>query len=80
MRLRIYTREGCDQCRMLREYLNNRCIMFDEINTTLNNAAKREMLEMSGSGETPQVEIGERIVIGFDQGLLDQELANQGLI
>jgi glutaredoxin len=80
MRVRIYTREGCDQCRMLKEYLNNRCIMFEEINTTLNNSAKRQMLEMSGSGETPQTEIGDRIVIGFDQGLLDEEFTNEGLI
>ena len=78
----IYTRAFCGYCAAARKLLKNKGVDFNEIDVTMNQELRKEMVERSGRKTVPQIFIGGRHVGGYDdinalekQGRLDELLA-----
>ena len=80
MQVIVYTTTTCPFCSMLKKYLQEKTVAFTEKLVDQNDAAQKEMIEVSGGfmGVPFTVvtdETGSRqSVIGFDKGKLDQVL------
>jgi glutaredoxin-like YruB-family protein len=57
----------CPFCYVLKEFLKEKGIEFEEIDVSKDEKARDEMIKKSGRLEAPIVEIDGEIVVGFDK-------------
>lgn len=77
MKVKIYTTPTCHFCNMAKKYFETKNITYEEIDVSKDLNAAREMIEKTGQMGVPVIEIGDRIIIGFNRNALDRIL--QGL-
>ena len=73
-KVRIYTISTCPYCKMLKEFLLQNNIQFEELNVGENREYFQEMLEKTGQLGVPVVEIKGKIIVGFDKEEIKKEL------
>ncbi len=71
-KIKIYSTPSCVYCKMLKDYLSQKKIVFEDIDVAINHAAGREMVKKSGQMGVPVAIITtdngkEEIIIGFDK-------------
>ena len=70
----IYSTPTCPYCNLVKDYLNQRSIEFEEKDVSLDRTAAREMIEKSGEMGVPQIDINGTIIVGFNRDAIDEEL------
>lgn len=69
----IYTQALCGYCSAARALLDDKGVDYQEIDVTLRNDRRKEMMSRSGRRTLPQIFIGERHIGGYDAlAALDQ--------
>ncbi len=76
----VYSTETCPYCVMVKEYLKEKGIEFEEIDVGSNKEKAQEMVEKSGQMGVPVLEIGEKIVIGFNKEKIDALLKEKEIV
>ncbi|UCG09846.1 MAG: glutathione S-transferase N-terminal domain-containing protein [Dehalococcoidia bacterium] len=71
----IYSTPTCPHCRRAKEYLTGKGIAYVDHNVAEDREKAREMIQKSGQMGVPVIVIGDEIVVGFDQPLLDKLLS-----
>jgi len=62
----VYTTTTCPYCVLLKNFLHEQGIPFEEVNVQLDANAARKLVETTGQMGVPQTEINGKWVIGFD--------------
>lgn len=70
----IYTQNDCPPCKVVKMFLNDQKITFNEKNITTDDSARNELIQTYQAHSTPTVVIGEQVIIGFDLKKLEQAL------
>ena len=73
-KVRIYTISTCPYCKMLKEFLLQNNIQFEELNVGENKEYFQEMLKKTGQLGVPVIEINGKIIVGFDKEEIKKEL------
>lgn len=73
-RVIIFTTPTCTFCNATKRYLRERGIKFREVDVSRDPAAARDMVRRSGQQGVPVIDIGGRIVVGFDRPKIDRLL------
>ncbi len=73
-RVIVFTTPTCGFCNATKNYLRQRGIRFNEVDVSRDAAAARDMVRRSGQSGVPVVDIGGRLVVGFDRPKIDQLL------
>ncbi len=73
-RVRIFSTPVCPYCVTLKEYLKSHLVEFEDIDVSKDKVALDEMIEKSDQMGVPVIEIGEKIVIGFDKSVINELL------
>ncbi|MBN1315060.1 MAG: PDZ domain-containing protein [Anaerolineales bacterium] len=71
----VYSTPTCGFCRQVKSYLHQRGTRFTEFDVSSDQAAAREMIQLSGQQGVPVVVIDGQVVIGFNRPRIDQLLA-----
>ncbi len=71
----IYSTPTCPYCKMAKTYLGEKGIAFTDIDVSLDPAKAEEMIQKSGQMGVPVLDIGSRIIVGFDRAQIDAALA-----
>jgi glutaredoxin 3 len=74
-KIKVYTTPTCPWCRMLKDYLAERKIEFENIDVSADRKAADEMVEKSGQMGVPQIEINGKMIVGFNRDAIEEELA-----
>jgi len=74
MSIAVYTTPSCSYCRLVKDWLRQRNIRFDEYNVAADPRKADELVRKSGQMGVPVTDINGRIVIGFNQAALEQAL------
>jgi len=67
MKVKIYTTPFCPYCQMAKEFLKQRGVKFEEVNVQEDRGAALEMIQKTGQNGVPVIEIGDKIIVGFNQ-------------
>jgi len=59
---------------MVKKYLRDRKIEFEDIDVSLDRSKAEEMVKISGQMGVPVILIDKRVIIGFDQGKIENAL------
>jgi glutaredoxin-like YruB-family protein len=70
----IFTTPTCTYCNMTKKYLREKGIRFKEVDVSRDPAAAKDMVRRSGQMGVPVLDIGGKIVIGFDRPKINQYL------
>lgn len=73
-RVIIFTTPTCTYCNMAKKYFRERGIKFKDVDVSRDMAAARDMVRRSGQQGVPVIDIGGKIVVGFDRQKIDKYL------
>ncbi|MCK4329104.1 thioredoxin family protein [candidate division WOR-3 bacterium] len=75
-KIKVYSTPFCPYCSMVKDFLKKKGVEFEDIDVSIDQEAARKMIEKSGSMGVPQIEINDKIIVGFDQNAIERELQN----
>ncbi len=75
--IRVYSTPTCPYCTMLKKYLDQKGVKYQNIDVSKDHEAAKQMIAKSGQMGVPQTEINGKIIVGFDKDGIDAELANK---
>jgi glutaredoxin 3 len=73
-RVTVYTTTTCPYCVMVKNFLREQGVPFEEVNVQRDPIAARKLVETTGQIGVPQIEIDGQWVIGFDPNAILQLL------
>lgn len=74
-KIKVYSTPTCPHCVMLKDWLKEKGIEFEDIDVASNQEAAQEMISKSGQMGVPQIEINGKLIVGFDREAIEKELA-----
>ena len=72
--VKVYSTSTCHYCVMVKEFLKNNNIQFEDINVGMNPQAGQEMIDKSGQMGVPVLDIDGQIIVGFDKDAISKAL------
>jgi glutaredoxin-like YruB-family protein len=72
--VKVYSTATCPYCKMVKEYLKENNIEFEDIDVGADSDAAQQMVEKSGQMGVPVVEIDGVIIVGFNKPAIAKEL------
>lgn len=66
-RVIVFSTPTCTFCNMVKKYFREENIKFRDVDVSRDPLAARDMLRRSGQQGVPVVDIGGKIVVGFDR-------------
>ncbi|MCL4395210.1 MAG: glutathione S-transferase N-terminal domain-containing protein [Chloroflexi bacterium] len=76
-RVIVFSTPTCTYCNSAKTYLRTKGIRFNDVDVSRDMAAARDMARRSGQTGVPVIDIGGRIVVGFNRPKIDQLLGLQ---
>ncbi len=73
-RVIIFTTPSCSFCRTAKSYLRQQGVPFKDVDVSRDPVAARDMVRRSGQQGVPVLDIGGKIVVGFDRPKIDRLL------
>tara|TARA_Y100000310_G_scaffold320949_1_gene377946 strand:+ start:599 stop:835 length:237 start_codon:yes stop_codon:yes gene_type:complete len=72
----VYSRPTCPWCKKLKDWLKKKKVEFEDIDLyeTQNAKFRDVMIEKTGQMSVPVTQIGEKIIVGFDEKKLQEAL------
>lgn len=70
----IYSTPICHFCNLAKEYFKAHNISYTEYNVASDMEKRKEMVEMTGQLGVPVIQIGDQIVVGFREDVIEQML------
>ena len=73
-RVILFTQPDCPPCHIVKLFLSERGVEFEERDIVRDSAALRDLTDTYHSHSTPTLVIGEEVMIGFNPERLDEIL------
>ena len=70
----VFSTPTCGYCNMAKRYFRQHNIHFRDVDVSRDAAAARDLVRRSGQMGVPVIEIGGKLVIGFDKPKINQLL------
>ena len=71
----VFSTPTCSFCTMAKKYFRDKGIKFTDIDVSRDQAAARDMVRRSGQMGVPVIDIGCKIIVGFNRPQIDQLLS-----
>jgi glutaredoxin-like YruB-family protein len=76
----VYSTKSCPWCVKTKRYLDSLSVSYDSIDVGTDKEAAKEIVEKTRQRGVPVVKIGERYIVGFDQGAIQSALKEEGVV
>jgi len=73
-RVIVFSTPTCVYCNHAKRYLREKGIRFRDVDVSRDEAAARDMVRRSGQQGVPVIDIGGKIVVGFNKAEVDRLL------
>ena len=73
-RVIVFSTPTCSFCNMAKKYFRERGVRFKDVDVSRDPIAARDMVRRSGQQGVPVIDIGGKIVVGFDRVRIDKYL------
>lgn len=76
----VYSTTTCPYCVMVKDWLKQKNVEYEDINVGINQEKAREMIQKSGQMGVPVVDVLGTIIIGFDRPKIEEALKEKKLV
>ncbi|GAB4487813.1 MAG: glutaredoxin family protein [Anaerolineales bacterium] len=73
-RVIVFSTPTCTYCNMAKKYFREKGVKFKDVDVSRDAAAARDMVRRSGQQGVPVIDIGGKIVVGFDRPKIEKYL------
>jgi len=73
-RVIVFSTPTCSFCNMAKQYFRQKGVKFKDVDVSRDPTAARDMVRRSGQQGVPVIDIGGKIVVGFDRGKIEKYL------
>ncbi len=73
-RVIVFSTPTCTYCNMAKKYFRQNKVRFRDVDVSRDQAAARDMVRRSGQMGVPVIDIGGKIIVGFDKPKINQLL------
>ncbi len=73
-KITVYSTPMCTYCVILKNYLKEKNIDFEEVDVSQDEEMQKKMIEKSGQMSVPVTEINGDIIVGFDKEKIDEAI------
>jgi glutaredoxin 3 len=70
----LFTTPSCSYCRAAKKYLRQRGVRFKDVDVSRDSRAAKDMVKRSGQQGVPVIDIGGKVIVGFDRNKIDRLL------
>lgn len=70
----VYSTPTCPFCIRAKQFLKDNNVQFEDIDVSEKQDKAQEMIKKSGQMGVPVLEIGEKIIVGFDKDKIKEAL------
>ncbi|MFH1505465.1 MAG: glutaredoxin domain-containing protein [archaeon] len=74
MKVIVYSIPMCYECSQLKDWLKEHNVEFETIDVAVDQAARKEVIEVSGQRTVPVTKVDDEIIIGFEREALKKAL------
>ena len=78
MTIKVYSTPTCPYCRVVKDFLKQNKIEFEDIDVATKTEAAKEMVEKSGQMAVPVLDIDGTIIVGADLKAIKKALNLEG--
>jgi glutaredoxin-like YruB-family protein len=80
MSVKVFSTKTCPWCVKAKDYLRSLNVAFEDVDVSANREAAMEMVKATKQMGVPVIQVGEKYIVGFDQGAIDKALREAGLL
>jgi glutaredoxin 3 len=73
-RVIVFSTPTCTYCNQAKRYLRSRGVRFRDVDVSRDAAAARDLVRRSGQQGVPVLDIGGKIIVGFNRPEIDKML------
>ncbi|HEY61630.1 MAG: glutathione S-transferase N-terminal domain-containing protein [Anaerolineales bacterium] len=73
-RIIVFSTPSCPHCRSAKKYFRQRGIPFKDVDVSKDKAGARDMVRRSRQNGVPVIDIGGKIIVGFNRTKIDHIL------
>lgn len=73
--VKVFSTPTCPYCHMVKDYLKQRDVAFEDIDVSKDRDAAMQMVQKSGQMGVPQLWINGEVVVGYDTARIDELIA-----
>ncbi|MBP7999269.1 MAG: glutaredoxin family protein [Chloroflexi bacterium] len=70
----VFSTPTCGYCNMAKQYFRQHNIRFRDVDVSRDAAAARDMVRRTGQMGVPVIDIGGKLIVGFDKPKINQLL------
>lgn len=71
----VFTTTTCSYCKIVKQYLTLKGKDFQVVNLEENPEQMEELFEKTGAMTVPQIQVGDKVVVGWNRDALEEALA-----
>ena len=73
----IYSTPTCTYCKAAKDYFGKNNVSYTEYNVASDEMRRKEMIDKTSQLGVPVIVIGDKVIVGFDQGAIAAALGNK---
>ncbi len=77
MKIKVYSTPTCPYCTLVKDYLREKKLPFEDIDVAANGEAAKDMVKISGQMGVPVIDVGGQIIVGWNKQALEDVLQHQ---
>ncbi len=72
--VKLYTTSTCPYCDMVKDFLKNKNVNYEELNVAEDEKARQDMIDKSHQMGVPVLDINGTIIVGFNRPEIEKAL------
>lgn len=73
-RVIVFSTPTCSFCNMAKKYFKQKGVRFRDVDVSRDRSAAKDMQRRSGQTGVPVIDIGGKVIVGFDRPKIDRYL------
>lgn len=74
LKVKMYSTPTCGYCNVAKDFFDENNVEYEVFDVSVDEAKRKELVNISGQMGVPVIVIGENVVIGFDQAKISELL------
>lgn len=76
MKIKVYSTPTCPYCKLVKDFLDEKKVEYQNVDVASNASAANEMVKLSGQMGVPVVDLDGHVIVGWNKEAIEEALAS----